>query len=165
MAEKAETDILEIDHSDSAVTWAVTSKAYQRMKHIWNDSLTEPESVLLGLPQHFHQEFDKANESLGDIPTSKNGSISKISQAARAIHDFSTPLIYSLFAVRAASKRSAAGANSPWFQAAYSTSVLYTIESAIWALADNVHNLFHVLEEVRCVFEYLRSSLKLGLLS
>lgn len=131
------------------MTWDVTNTDYQRMKHIWNDSITSPESVLLDIPQYFLKEFERANARLGDVPTSRRAEWGGLAQAAKVLDSFSSPLLYALFALRAAAKRGTSKTPSLLFQAVFSTSALYCMESATSALAGEIGSLFYVLEDVR----------------
>lgn len=134
---------------DNGVQWAVTNTDYQRMQHIWKDSIGSPESILLDLPRYLHGEFKKANERLGDVATSRIGEVNHVAQAAKILKSFSQPLLYALFALRAASRRGKTRRPNLLFQATFSTSALYAIDSATWALTDEIGGLFCVLESVR----------------
>lgn len=115
------------------------------MEHLWSEAKDRvPEDNLLGLPAYYHEEYDKADTSMGDLWTSRLREPSSLRRATAYLNSFSTPTIYAMFALRASSRRAAGG-----LRETFTTDMLNFIETATSSLAEEIGNFFYVLDDVR----------------
>lgn len=120
------------------------------MQNIWNESLSrQPESALLGIPAYHASEYNKANERMGDLWTYRLKETSGLARATKLMHSVSEPVVYALFALRAAARRGRSRNPTSLFKEVFSTGALEFIKSSTEALAEEIGQFFFVLDDVR----------------
>ena len=135
---------------DPGVQSSATSPHYQRMQNLYAmaRSMTS-EDILLSLPSYVSAEYDKANKSLGEIWTYRLHDKSGIAKSSGLLKDIADPLVYSIFALRAASRRISGSIASGISSDAFSLGGLTLLKQAGTALAEEVSILAYTLDDVR----------------
>ncbi|CAD6585327.1 MAG: hypothetical protein CYPHOPRED_003053 [Cyphobasidiales sp. Tagirdzhanova-0007] len=106
-------------------------------------------NILLSLPYYVSAEYDEANKSLGEIWTYRLEAKSGIAKTSGLLIDIADPLVYSIFALRAASRRISGSIASGISNDAFSMGGLTLLKQAGTALADEVSTLAYTLDDVR----------------
>ena len=119
------------------------------MQNLSNYDCTASEDMLLGLPGYISAEYDKANERLGETWTYRLLDKSRLARTSGLLKNISDPLVYALFALRAASKTVFEPVSSTLFTETFSMGSLMHINSTGAALADQISTFAYTLDDVR----------------
>ena len=113
----------------------------------WSDKQAEP--ILLNLPSYYSEEYDKADKALGEIWTYRLHDKSHLAQSTAFLKNASDPLIYALFALRAAARRGNGVTPSSGFSDVFSMGSLSFIQDAASGFAGAVGRFMYVVDDVR----------------
>jgi ABC-type multidrug transport system fused ATPase/permease subunit len=139
-----------IPHLDPGVGVALTSATYQRMQTIWSETrCTTAEDIILGLPRYLTDQYNKANAALGDVSTTCLRDESRLARTTGLLQNLSDPVVYALFALRAAARRNPSSLASSLFTDTFSMGSLAFIQSASTAMAEEIAAFFYTLDDVR----------------
>lgn len=119
------------------------------MQNLWNAHSDEPEYTLLALRPYLSAEFDKANAALGPLSTHRLADESKLAQSTSFLRQISEPLIYAVFALRAAASGAVDTSAGRHHKAVFSMGSLTFLQKASSALAEQIGLFAYTLDEVR----------------